>query len=151
MQMMDKDNRSLRLQVEELQERADMSERRVREAMSKQAESERCLQRLSLEEGCRERLVEALRQLEEETQSKLVAEQQVRGQMDRIHTLTMEREEVLRELERERADKVAAQAALSEANAKNYEFMRSLGSAEQAKQTLQGQVRRERGEGTDGS
>ena len=50
MQMMDKDNRSLRLQVEELQERADMSERRVREAMSKQAESERSLQRLSLEE-----------------------------------------------------------------------------------------------------
>ena len=35
---------------------------------AKQAESERSLQRLSLEEGCRERLVEALRQLEEETQ-----------------------------------------------------------------------------------
>ena len=37
---------------------------------------------------------------------------------------------------------MAAQAALSEANEKNYEFMRSLGSAEQAKQTLHGQVLR---------
>jgi len=35
----------------------------------------------------------------------------------------------------------AAQTALHEANEKNYEFMRSLGSAEQAKQTLHGQVR----------
>ena len=51
--------------------------------------------------------------------------------MERIHALTAEREEVLRDLERDRADKSSAQAALSEANDKNYEFMRSLGSAEQ--------------------
>ena len=35
------------------------------------------VQRLSLEEGCRERLVQAMRQLEEESEAKAVAEQQV--------------------------------------------------------------------------
>lgn len=140
MHRMDKDNRGLRLQADEANERAAMAERRLREVMSKLAETERSYQRLSLDEGCRERLVQALRQLEEESQAKTVAEQQVRGQMERIHALSADREELARELERERADKAAAQSAVSDANGKSYELMKSVGAAEQARQTLQTQV-----------
>ena len=140
MERMDKENRHLRAEVEGLEERNETLDKRYRETQGKLAEAERQVQKLSLEEGCRERLVQAVRQLEEETQAKAQAEMQVRGQMERIAALTAEREEMVRELERERADKAAAQAALSEAHGKNYEFGSKLGANEHEKHMLLAQV-----------
>jgi len=60
--------------------------------------------------------------------------------MDRIHALSAEREELLREVERERAEKSTAQTALSEVHDKTHETLRSLGAAEQHKITLEGRV-----------
>ena len=140
MERMDKENRHLRAEVEGLEERIETLDKRYRETQGKLAEAERQVQKLSLEEGCRERLVQAVRQLEEETQAKAHAEMQVRGQMERIAALTAEREEMVRELERERADKAAAQAALSEAHGKNYEFGSKLGANEHEKHMLLAQV-----------
>ncbi|EKX44311.1 hypothetical protein GUITHDRAFT_153024, partial [Guillardia theta CCMP2712] len=99
----DKDNRALRLQVEELQQRNLYQESKTRELQDRLIEAERNVQRLSVEEGCRERLVQALRQIEEESQAKMIAEQQVRGQMDRLQALTADREELMHSLEREKA------------------------------------------------
>ncbi|KAJ1488435.1 hypothetical protein T484DRAFT_1783333, partial [Baffinella frigidus] len=120
MQQMDRENRTLRNQVEDAVERAEMYERRFHDLSGKLAEAERGVQRLSLEEGCRERLVQAMRQLEEESEAKAVAEQQamrqlegesqakavaeqkVRGQMERIQLLTIERKDLLHDLQSDR-------------------------------------------------
>jgi hypothetical protein len=87
LQRLDRDNREARLQLAKSEERAAAAERRLREVLARLAEAERLVGRLQPEEGCRERLVEALRQLDEEAKGRQAAELQVRaGRAPRART-----------------------------------------------------------------
>ena len=78
LQRLDREAREARFQLSKAEERATAAERRLRETQARLAEAERLAGRLQPEEGCRERLVEALRQLDEEAKARQHAEQQVR-------------------------------------------------------------------------
>ena len=76
LQRLDRELRDARLRAAGAEERAAVAERRLRETQARLADMERLAGRLQSEEGCRERLVEALRQLDEEAKARLQAEQQ---------------------------------------------------------------------------
>jgi chromosome segregation ATPase len=75
---LDAEGRALRHQLGRAEERAAAAERRLKELQARLLEAERQVGRLQPEEGCRDRLVEALRQLDEEAKARLHAEQQAR-------------------------------------------------------------------------
>lgn len=58
LQQMDRENRALRAQLEDSAARAEMFERRFLDAAARLGEAEKGVQRLSLEEGCRQRLIQ---------------------------------------------------------------------------------------------
>jgi chromosome segregation ATPase len=78
LQRLDRDIRDTRFQLSKAEERAAAAERRLRETQVRLTEAERTANRLQPEEGCRERLVEALRQLDEESKARQHADLQVR-------------------------------------------------------------------------
>ena len=77
LQRLDRENREARFQLAKAEERAAAAERRLRETQARLADAERLAGRLQPDEGCRDRLVEALRQLDEEAKARQHAEQQV--------------------------------------------------------------------------
>ena len=76
---MDREARDLRAALAKADERAAALEARGKDLRTRLAEAERTAARLAPDEGCRERLVEAMRQLDEETKARQQAEVQVRG------------------------------------------------------------------------
>ena len=64
----------------------------------------------------------------------VLAEQQVRGQMDRIQALTKEREGMILERERERADRSSLQGLIAGLEEKNAQLVLSMNKAEESKQ-----------------
>ncbi len=74
---MDREARDLRASLAKADERAAALEGRCKDLRARLADAERAAARLAPDEGCRERLVEAMRQLDEETRSRQQAEVQV--------------------------------------------------------------------------